>query len=136
LQPSDPSGGPVTLTRADLTLYTEGKPSLWLKAPVASWKAGLLTAPQGADSGSVDRKITLHGKKRVTWTAKSDLLSVTTASCAVQEPGRPTLLAAGPAATWQNGLLTLPAGGTAHAADGSASMRADQVRWREKTHGL
>jgi lipopolysaccharide transport protein LptA len=136
LQPGDPSNGPVTLTHADLTLYREGKPSLWLKAPVASWKAGLLTAPHGADSGSVDGKITLHGKKHATWTAKSDLLAVTTATCEVREPGRPTLLAAGPTATWQNGLLTLPSGGTAHATDGSSSMRADQVRWRAKTRGL
>jgi lipopolysaccharide transport protein LptA len=136
LQPSDPSQGPVMLNRADLTLYKEGKPSLWLKAPVAAWNAGLLTAPHGADSGSLDGKITLHGKQQVTWTAKSDLLSVSKATCELREPGRPTLLAQGPTATWQNGLLTLPSGGSAHAADGSASMRADQVRWRAKTHGL
>lgn len=135
LQPSDPSSGPLTLTDADLTLYREGKPSVWLKAPAAIWKGGLLTASQGARCRSVDGKLALNGKQ-ATWTAKSALLSVTTATCELREPGRPAMLAAGPSATWQNGLLTLPAGAVAHAADRSASLRADRVRWRSTTHGL
>jgi lipopolysaccharide transport protein LptA len=136
VQPAAAAQGPVSLTRADLTLYKVGQPSLWLKAPVATWNNGLLTAPRGARSGSLDGKVTLVGRGKTTWTAKSDLLAVTTAECEVREPGRPALLAAGPTATWQNGLLVLPAGAVAHTTDRSASMRADRARWRSKTHSM
>jgi lipopolysaccharide transport protein LptA len=135
LQPSDPSQGPVTIYQAHWTLYKEGKPSLWLDAPVATWQGGLLTAPRGARSASIDGRIALRGKT-ATWVARTDLLTVSTAGCELRDPGRPAVLAQGPRATWQNGLLTLPSGAIAHAADRSASMRADQVRWRARTHSL
>src|SRR5206468_869318 len=54
IQPGDPNAGPITLREAVLTLYKEGKPSLWLKAPVTTWQGGLITAAQGGRSGTVD----------------------------------------------------------------------------------
>jgi hypothetical protein len=135
IQPEDPSQGPVTLKGADLTLYEEGKPSLWLKAPVATWQAGILRAEKGARSGTVDRKLTLQGQA-ATWTARTGLLRLARARCELRTPSQPTLAATGETATWQNGLLTLPTGAQARAADGSSSTRADQIRWRPATHGL
>lgn len=135
LQPSDPSKGPVTVSQASWTLYKDGKPTLWLQAPVSTWQSGLLTAPRGARSGSVDGKITLQGKT-ATWAAPANLLSMAAVDCELRDPGQPELLAQGPAATWQNGLLVMPAGATARAVDRSASMRADRLRWRARTHSL
>jgi lipopolysaccharide transport protein LptA len=135
LQPEKPSQGPLTLSRADCTLYKEGMPSLWLKAPVAKWQGGVLTSAQGARCGTVDGKLALQGKT-VTWTAGNHRLSVGSARCELRQIGRPPMLAEGPTAIWQGGLLTLPSGAQARAADRSASMRADRVRWRSATNGL
>jgi lipopolysaccharide transport protein LptA len=135
LQPSDPSKGPVTVYQAHWTLYKDGQPSLWMQAPVATWQGGLLTAPRGAHSGSVDGKITLQGKT-ATWAAQTNLLTVSTVDCQMRDPGQPALKAQGPVATWQDGLLVMPSGATARAADRSASMRSDHLRWRARTHAM
>jgi lipopolysaccharide export system protein LptA len=135
VQPTNPSEGPVALKQADWTLFKEGKPSLWLKAPLATWQEGRLVATQGARCGTVDGKLGLEGKA-VSWTARSGLLSVSTARCELREPSQPVMLTESPAASWQDGLLTLPSGARAHASDRSASVRADRVRWRPRTHGL
>lgn len=142
IQPGGPSRGPLTLHQADLILYKDGKPSLWLKAPVATWQDGVLRAGAkgraggpGVRGGSVDGKMAVEGKS-ATWTAKPNLLAVADARCELREAGQPPLQARGPEADWQSGLLTMPSGVTAKAADRSASMRADRLRWRSTTHGL